>query len=335
MKANVISRRQFVKHTCLAMPALVLSAPLNAFKPSLTMKNQKAFDVIIIGGSFAGLSAAMTLGRSLRSVLVIDSGQPCNRFTPHAHNLITHDGKAPGSIKSEAEAQVLAYPTISILNDLATEMTGESGAFTVTTRQEHQFQTKKVIFATGVKDLLPAIEGVEDCWGKTILHCPYCHGYEVRGKRTGIWVNDDTVYDFYKLIAHWTDDLTILTNGQPQFEVDQLPTSKVQIIDSKIQKLDHQNGALQNVVFENGKTHNLDAVYFRPPFEQHCKIPETLGCKTTEAGHLEVTNFQQTSIHGIYAAGDCTTPMRSLAIAISQGNLAAAMLNHELINEAA
>jgi len=297
------------------------------------MKNQQHYDVIIIGGSYAGLSAAMTLGRALRSVLVIDSGKPCNRFTPHAHNLITHDGKVPSTIAHEAKLQVLQYPTVQVLEDRALEVHQKNDEFMIVTDKQLQFFTTKLIFATGVKDLLPAIDGFQACWGKTVIHCPYCHGYEVRGQKTGILVNDESVTDFYQLIAQWTNEIAIFTNGVPQFDTEKFPHSKVEIVVAEIKALAHLEGNLQYIELNNGDQYILDAIYFRPPFEQHCDIPAKMACQFTESGHIEVNQFMQTSIKGIYAAGDCTTPFRSLAMAISQGNIAGAMLNHELIHE--
>src|SRR5690606_24019090 len=142
-----------------------------------TMNDQSLhYDVIIIGGSYAGLSAAMALGRSRRTVLIIDEGRPCNRQTPHAHNLITHDGDAPADIARRAKEQVLAYPTVRFIRDKALSAAGADGAFDVGTASDHAYRAKKLLLATGVRDLTPPIPGFAECWGISVLHCPYCHG---------------------------------------------------------------------------------------------------------------------------------------------------------------
>ena len=146
-----------------------------------------SFDVLIIGGSYAGLSAAMVLGRSLRYTLLIDGGDPCNKRTPHAHNIITHDGEPPLEIAAKAREQVLAYEHAGRVEDQATELTGEDGAFTVGTATGASYTARKLVFATGLHDGLPDIPGVQECWGKTAIHCPYCHGYEHRGEPTVVW----------------------------------------------------------------------------------------------------------------------------------------------------
>jgi len=141
------------------------------------MNDRQLYDVIIIGGSFAGLSAAMSLGRSRRTVLVIDSGNPCNKYAPEAHNFITSEGRPPFDILADAKAQVLNYPTVSFLEGLAEDVIPKGNFFEVETNDRQKFTSRKVLFATGVTDLIPNIPGFAECWGKSILHCPYCHGF--------------------------------------------------------------------------------------------------------------------------------------------------------------
>src|SRR5690606_1025740 len=136
-------------------------------------------EVIILGGSYAGLSAAMALGRSLiRNVLIIDNGLPCNRQTPQSHNFLTQDGQSPSVIREFAKAQVLAYPTVQWLDDTAVKGEKVQDGFLINTASGQSVMTKKLIVATGIKDMLPDIKGFADCWGISVVHCPYCHGYE-------------------------------------------------------------------------------------------------------------------------------------------------------------
>lgn len=292
----------------------------------------KNFDVVIVGGSYAGLAAALTLGRSLRKTLVIDSGQPCNRQTPHAHNFITQDGVPPKQIAQVAREQVRAYPTVAFAEDLVTSVNGSDGAFAVTTQTNTTYRAKKLIFATGVRDILPTIPGLAECWGITVIHCPYCHGYEVRSQRTGILVNDESALEFAQLILHWTDTLAIYTNGAPTFDVKAITNLGVQVTPQKIRAITHVKGRLSHLVFEDGSSKEIDALYYRASYEQHCSIPAELGCELTETGHLVVNDFKQTNIPGVYAVGDATTPFRAVGIAAASGTTGAAMLNHALIN---
>ena len=142
------------------------------------MKENKLFDVIIVGGSNAGLAAAMALGRALRNVLVIDSGLPCNRQTPYSHNFLTHDGTPPSEIATLARQQTLRYSTVSLIQGIVTEGLQTVDGFEILTENGERFNAKKVIFATGIKDIMPNIPGLAECWGISVLHCPFCHGYE-------------------------------------------------------------------------------------------------------------------------------------------------------------
>jgi len=145
------------------------------------------FDVIIIGGSYAGLSAALALGRSLRKVLIMDSGLPCNRSTPHSHNFLTHDGERPAVIAEQARTKVLAYKTVTWWNGLAVSGRKTGSGFEIITQNDGIFYGRKLIFATGIRDILPDIKGFAECWGISVIHCPYCHGYEFRGEKRLLW----------------------------------------------------------------------------------------------------------------------------------------------------
>lgn len=297
---------------------------------------QKNFDVIIIGGSYSGLSAAMSLGRSLRQVLVIDSGLPCNRQTPHSHNFITQDGEKPAIISAKAKLQVELYKTVHFYHGLAVKAVKKGNEFEVSTESGESFNSRKMLFATGVKDLLPAIKGFPECWGISILHCPYCHGYEVKNEKTAIIANGEIGFDYAKLISNWTKDLRLCTNGKSTLTLEQteiLENHGIQIFEDEIASFEHKEGYIQNIIFKNQEKVGVKAIYTRPPFEQHCLLPIDLGCDLNEQGLLKVDFMQKTNIAGIYASGDCTTQMRSVAIAVSTGSFAGAVINKELIDE--
>ena len=300
------------------------------------MTNIKEYEVIIIGGSYAGLSAAMALGRSLRNVLVIDSGLPCNRQTPHSHNFITQDGERPAAIASTAREQVLRYQTVTFLNDLATSGKKVENGFLITTKKGQDLFGKKLIFATGIKDLMPQIEGFAACWGISVIHCPYCHGYEFRGKNTGIMANGEKAFHVASLVYNLTNNITILTSSKAEFTEEQrkkLDQHKIPIIQSKISQIEHDDGQVSNVVFEGGKKMKFDAVYAAIPFVQHCEIPFQLGCELTEQGHIKIDQFQKTTMSGVFACGDNSSTMRSVANAVSSGNMAGAAVNKALTEE--
>ncbi|WP_308992493.1 NAD(P)/FAD-dependent oxidoreductase [Mariniflexile litorale] len=300
------------------------------------MEKNKNFEVIIIGGSYAGLSAAMALGRSLRNVLIIDSGKPCNIQTPHSHNFLTQDGKTPKEISAIAKQQVEQYNTVSFLNDLAINAQKTSLGFEIKTENGKTFTVKKIILATGVKDIMPSIKGFSACWGISVIHCPYCHGYEHKAVRTALIANGERAFHMAPLINNLTDDLTILTNGSMDFEESQLKKLKennIEVIEKEITEIEHEKGHIRKILFKDGSKENFLTAYAAIPFEQHTAIPINLGCELTEQGHIKVDFFQQTTVDGIYACGDNSSPMRSVAYAVATGNIAGAMVNKELSSE--
>ncbi len=297
---------------------------------------EKSFDVIIIGGSYAGLSAAMALGRSLRNVLIIDSGLPCNRQTPHSHNFLTQDGQKPGEIAKQAKAQVLSYKTIKFHNGLAIIGKKTESGFVISTQAGEEFTTKKLIFATGIKDIMPDIQGFSACWGISVIHCPYCHGYEVKDERTGILANGNFAFHYAQLVRNLTKELTIFTNGKAEFSAEQsvkLQQHNIPVVEKEIDHLEHKNGNVHQIVFKDHSTYSLKAIYSRPNFEQHCKISEMLGCELTEEGLIKVDMFQHTTVTNVFACGDNASPMRSVANAVAAGNITGAMVNAEMTKE--
>ncbi len=296
----------------------------------------KKYDVIIIGGSYSGFSAAMALGRTLRSVLIIDSGKPCNRKTPHSHNFITQDGETPAAISAKAKEQVLAYPTVTFITDVATEAKKISGGFEIATALETIYCGKKLLIATGVKDIMPDIEGFAECWAKSVVHCPYCHGYEIRGKKTGILANGDAAYHYALLVSQLTDDLMIFTNGKADFtkeQLDKLEKNNITLSEKVVAKLEHTEGYVTSIIFEDGSRQSIEAIYSKPVTVQHTDIPETLGCIINEIGLIQADEMQRTNVSGIYAAGDCTSGQRAVAVAVGSGMKAGAIINSELAME--
>jgi thioredoxin reductase len=297
------------------------------------MNNIEVFEVVIIGGSYSGQSAAMALGRAMRNVLVIDGGKPCNTSTPHSHNFITQDGSKPQEILAIAKKQVAAYSTISQVNDQVISIVKQESFWLISTAGGQEYISKILLFSTGLKDLLYNEPGFKECWGNSIIHCPYCHGYEYANRPTFILSNSDTAFEMVKMLSNWSKEINILTNGIPQFTEEQTLAFKkhsVKIIDKHIDSYIHDHGKLEQVKFTDGSIIEANVVYARPPFEQHCKIPQELGCELTEQGLIKVDPFLKTTIDSVYASGDCTTFLRSVANSVAMGSLAGVAINREL-----
>jgi len=298
------------------------------------MKNE--YEVIIIGGSYAGLAAAMTLGRASRNILVIDSGKPCNIQTPHSHNFLTQDGETPAAISAKAKEQVLKYPTVKFLAAKATRGLKTDYGFAISTDTNETFTGRKLLFTTGVKDIMPNIDGFASCWGISVIHCPYCHGYEVKNLKTAVLANGDGAYHYCLLLTQWSKNLTVFTNGAANFTHEQrskLKEHNIDIIETELDYLMHTNGHMENIVLKNGDKHSFSAMYNRLPFVQHSTIPQELGCSIDDSGFITVDAMQKTNMAGIFAAGDCSTMMRSVAIAVADGTKSGTFINHEISGE--
>lgn len=331
------SRRKLIKNGGLFALSLVLPLRSIAFSGIYNMEKIERYDVIIIGGSYSGLAAGMALGRALRKVLIIDSGKPCNRQTPHSHNFLTHDGDTPAHIATIAKHQVEQYKTVEFLDGLAIKGRQTDFGFEIETSNGKVVEAKKLIFATGIIDSMPNITGFSDCWGISVLHCPYCHGYEVKHRKTGILGDGDGGFEFASLISNWTADLTLYTNGPSSLRIGQrnrLEAHSIPVVEDEIERLEHSNGNLREIIFKNGNRVSLTALYSRRPFTQHCSIPEQLGCSFTKEGYVQVGSTQETNIPGVFACGDNASRMRIVANAVSMGTTAGMMVNKQLIEEA-
>lgn len=332
----MLQRRGFIKQTGIVLTGIITPLPLLSSAKNKEMKKRNHFDVIIIGGSYSGLAAGMALGRALRNVLIIDAGNPCNKQTPHSHNFLTNDGRTPKEIASLARQQVRMYGSVNFIDGVATAGIKTPTGFKVQLQTGETFTSRKLIIATGIKDIMPAIPGFADSWGISVLHCPYCHGYEVKHQKTGIIANGDTGFETASLISNWTKDLTVYTNGQSSFSEQQrikLEKHQINIVEDEIESLENKHGYVQNIVFKNGTKAPAKAIYARLPFVQHSSIPQELGCGLTQEGYIKIDPAHRTTIEGVFACGDNTTRMRTVANAVSMGTTTGLMVNKELIEE--
>jgi len=300
------------------------------------MIKNKQFDAIIIGGSYSGLAAAMALGRALKEVLIVDNGKPCNAQTPVSGNFLTQDGKPPAEIAAVGKLQLEKYDTVTFFKGLATDARKTEIGFEVQVASGETVKAKKLIFATGIRDIPEEIEGLASCWGISVLHCPYCHGYEVRNQKTGILANGEPAYELTRLISNWAGDLTLFTNGASTLTSEQaqkLSKHGVKIIEEEVGKMEHLDGYIQNIFFKDGTKCPLKAIYTRSLFVQHCQLLELLGCELSEEGYVKVDVFQETNIHGVYACGDNVSRMRTIANAVAMGTATGMTVSKKLIFE--
>src|SRR5262249_10673488 len=226
-----------------------------------------SYDVIVIGGSFAGLSAAMQLARARRRVLVLDSGEPRNRFAQFSHGLFGHDGQTPSDLLAKAKSQLLCYDTVSFTDGLATHAARPGDEFAVTVASGTVHTAARLILATGVRDELAAIPGLQERWGISVLHCFYCHGYEVAGRRLAVLATSDRALQTAILLPDWSEHVTLFTNGVLSLSPEQLAelrTRGVSVEARPVVALIGDLPGLSGLRLDDGRIIPVDAVFTNP-----------------------------------------------------------------------
>lgn len=284
-------------------------------------------DAIVIGGSFAGLSAAMQLARARRQVLVIDSDLPRNRFADAAHGFLGQDGRPPQAILQEARRQLAAYPTVQFVAGRATEARADGSRFAVTLADGDVARAARLVLATGVKDELPPIPGLSERWGASVLHCPYCHGYEVANRPLGVLGDHPLSAHKAAMLTDWGPTTYF---SQDAFEPDEaalalLAARGVAIERTPIVALLGKAPDLEAVRLADGRTAPLAALFVAPQVSMTNPLAEQLGCAFEQgpAGpYLRIDPRGLTSVSGVYAAGDAANPLHNATLASAAGVMA-------------
>lgn len=241
-------------------------------------------DVIIIGGSFAGLSAAMYIARARRSVCIVDTGVPRNRFAAQSHGFFAQDGSQPGTMLATARSQVAAYPTATFIEGKAVSATREPDGFKVKLAMDEVLESARLVLAFGISDELPAIPGLAERWGKTVLHCPYCHGFEFSGQRLGVLNVSPRSLHQAMLIAEW-GPTTLYLNGASEPDdasLAQLQKRGVAIERAPVRALHGEGAELSAIELMDGRTSEVDALYLGPRTRLNSEIAQQLGCALDE-----------------------------------------------------
>ncbi len=298
--------------------------------PSPSIRNTEPItmnDVIIVGGSFAGLAGALQLGRARRKVTVLDTGLPRNRFAEHSHGLLGHDHKPPLDILAEARQQLARYPTIRLVNARADSISGNIDKFSVLTGDGESFGARRLILSYGIVDQMPDVPGFAEGWGGSIVPCPYCDGFEVAGQHWGLIWSGPQSQNQVRLFHDWTDRLTLFADGHdipPDIRAD-MARRNVPVVDGRITKIAH-HGHNATVNLETGPNVAVDILFAHPRNKPSASLHEALGLATVNTPNgiaLKVDERRETSVPGIYAAGDLANPgMPSVTTASWQGAMA-------------
>lgn len=298
---------------------------------------KQLFDVTIIGGGPAGLNAALVLGRARKKVAVIDEGRPRNAVTRESHGFLTRDGISPGEFRRIAKEEISAYPSVSFIEDMAVSIAGTDGQFQIETAQGQTFESKKVLFAIGMKDRPLDIPGLAEVYGKSAFVCPYCDGWELRDQPLVIISKGAELMHFAPLISGWTSRFTVCTNGPDELtdaQREELQRHQVPLYDSPIRSIDASDGIVRQVVLEDGTIISCSGIFFKPQLVTGSDLPRAIGCQITEAGTVNVDDFGKTNVPGVYSAGDVASRLHQAIAAASMGAFVAAVINNELNMEA-
>ncbi len=293
-------------------------------------------DVIIIGGSFAGLSAATYVARGRRSVRVIDAGKPRNRFAEHSHGFFAQDGSSPAAMLETAKEQVKAYPTVRVTEGKAVNGTGQIDDFSIELDTGEVVSGRRLIFAFGISDVLPDLPGLAERWGKSVIHCPYCHGYEFSGKKLGVLNLSPMSSHQAMLISEWGPTTFYLNGGEEPdaATLAELEKRGVMIEAKPVAGIRGEGTSISEIELADGRLLQADALFIGPSNRLNSPLAEQFGCTLEDmplGKAIKTDEMKATSIQGIYAAGDISRGAHSVAWSVADGVSAGVSAHRSLV----
>lgn len=299
-----------------------------------TTPNEADVDVIVVGGSYAGLSAATQLARARRRVLVIDAGQRRNRYAHHSHGFLTQDGTEAAAIAAIGRTQLQAYPTVAWRTATATSASAAGEGFCVTLDDGSRVSARRLVLAGGVIDELPAVEGLAERWGRSVFHCPYCHGYELDQGEIGVLATGALSMHHALMLPDW-GRVTLFLNGA--FEPD---AAQLALLASRGVQLERTLVARiaghADVVLHDGRTLPMAGLFVMSHMRMASPLAEQLGC-AMEDGHagryVRTDAMQASSVPGVFCCGDMARAAGNVAFAVADGAMAGVAAHRSLIAE--
>lgn len=295
------------------------------------------YDVIIVGAGPAGMNAALILGRSRRRVLVCNEGEHRNAVSRALHGFLTRDGIDPRELLRIGRQQLDRYDTIKVQDIGVTNIDADNGRFAVQLSDSTQLWARKVLLTTGVVDNLPDIQDFGTFYGRSVFHCPYCDGWELRDLPLAIYGRGANGPGLAQELLGWSSDLTLVTDGPPQIKTEErekLARSRIQIREQRISRLQGKDGILESIVFEDGSMLRCRAMFFNLGHRQHSDLAARLGVSIDPHGDEVISNrHQSTNVPGLYVAGDAAFHTHLAIIAASEGAIAALAINTALLHE--
>jgi thioredoxin reductase len=294
--------------------------------------DRETYDVVVVGGGAAGLSAALVLGRARRRVAVVDGGKPRNAPAAHMQGFLSRDGMPPADLLVVGRDEAAAYGVEFIPGHVGTIEPG----FSVTLTDGETLNTRRVLIATGAVDELPPIRGLRERWGKDFLHCPYCHGWEVRDQPLGVLATNNASVEHAQLIRQWSDDLIFFTHTYEltDAEREQFEARGVRIVEGEVRGLVVEHDRLKGVVMGDGRTVERAALFIRPEIRPRLDgLLQRVRCEVDDLGFVRVDSAGRTSVSGVWAAGNAANPRAQVITAAGEGSAAAISINADLVEE--
>jgi len=292
-------------------------------------------DVVVVGAGSAGLSAALVLGRARRHTLVLDGGPPRNAPSPAAHSFFTRDGDVPLELLALGREQLRPYDTVQLRAAQATRIERIGNGFEVVLGDGSTESARRIVLATGVTDRLPPIDGVGRLWGRGVIHCPFCHGWEVRDQPLAIHGRGREGIEFARLLLGWSRDLILCSDGPAELTGDErafLGRHAIGLKEERIVRVEGETG-LDRIVFADGSVLERTALFMRPPWVLRSDLSRQLACEHAEDGTVRVNEHGKTSVPGVYAAGDMITGAHQVVLAAASGARSALAIQRELVFE--
>ncbi len=290
-------------------------------------------DCAIIGGGPAGLNAALVLGRAKRNVLVFDDNQPRNAVTQETHGFLTRDGVTPDEFRHLAHQEISMYPSVEFRQTQITDVSNHESLFELVADNSAVFHARTIILATGLKETLPAIDGIHDYYGRSLFSCPYCDGWELKDRPLVVISEGEHTFHLAKTIWNWSRDVLVCTNGHHVLTQEQkgtLQRKEIQVVEDPITTLVGKKGMLEQVVFATHEESRRSGGFVTPQWLQASSFGALLACDLNAMGGTVTDNFGRTTVKGVYAAGEVIVPSQ-LIMAAAQGSMAAAGVNMDLI----
>jgi thioredoxin reductase len=294
------------------------------------------YDVVIVGAGPAGLSAALVLGRCSRKVLVCDNGHPRNEASHAMHGYLTRDGMPPLEFLRLAREELGPYTTVEIRDATVTDARCENSRFVTTLETGEQVESRKLLIATGVRDCVPAIDGISNLYGRSVFHCPYCDGWEMREQPLAVYGKGEQGYGLSLELTAWSSDILLCTDGPSELEprqIARLSRNGITVREEPVVRLEGDDGMLRRIIFDGIEPAKRRALFFTTGQYQQSPLAIQLGCDFDDKGTVRTGKYETTHLRGLYVAGDASRAVQWVVVAAAEGAEAAFAINTDLIKE--